>query len=96
MKKFFVIFFSLLILLTPLSSSVFAGSILLTQFDISIGYLDMQTNLENLGHTVDIVDATTSGNVAAALSSGTYDQLFLWDLTSSNYLNSADITAELR
>lgn len=31
--------------------------------------------------------------MASALSSGNYDQVFLWDLTSSSYLNAADLTA---
>lgn len=69
-----------------------AGTILLTQFDYS-GYTEMKANLEADGHTVNIVDARTGGNVAAALGATAYDQVFLWDLTSSLYLNAADISA---
>ena len=53
----------------------------------------MATTLTSAGHTVTIVDATTAGNVAGALGSASYDQVFLFDLTSSLYLNAADITA---
>lgn len=75
-----------------------AGTILLTQFDFQFSggvdvYQQMEANLEAAGHTVDIVDAKTGGNVAAALSSTSYDQVFLWDLTSSLSLNNTDITA---
>lgn len=74
------------------SISAQAGSILLTQFDYS-GYTDMKSNLESSGHTVDIVDARVSGNIASALSTGIYDQVFLWDLTASSYLTAIDINA---
>jgi hypothetical protein len=53
----------------------------------------MKNNLEDDGHTVTIVDAKTSGNIAAELATNTYDQLFLWDLTSASYLNTTDIAA---
>jgi len=69
-----------------------AGKILLTQFDYA-GYADMKANLEADGHVVDIVDATTGGNIANALGSENYDQIFLWDLTSTLYLNADDLNA---
>lgn len=74
------------------SLSANAGKILLTQFQYS-GYAEMKANLEADGHTVDIVDATVGGNVSNALTTGQYDQIFLWDLTSQLYLNSDDLNA---
>ncbi|MDF1527611.1 MAG: PEP-CTERM sorting domain-containing protein [Sedimenticola sp.] len=75
-----------------ISTPVFSGNILLTQFEYT-GYTDMKANLEAVGHTVTIVDATTGGNLAASLTSGSYDSLFLWDLSGSSYLNQADRNA---
>ena len=81
-------------ILTGLSHSVLAGTILLTQFDISsTGYGQIKSNLESDGHTVNIVNTTSGGALAAALGSGIYDSLFLWDLTSSLLLNATDTTA---
>lgn len=69
-----------------------AASILLTEFDFD-GYSQLAANLEAQGHTVDVVNARTGGAVASALSTNNYDQVFLWDLTSTRYLNSTDINA---
>ncbi|XQW83915.1 PEP-CTERM sorting domain-containing protein [Thalassotalea piscium] len=87
-----------IILALTLASSFFAvnsyaGKILLTQFDNNSGFQLMETNLENAGHTVDIIDATVTGNIASALNTGLYDQVFLWDLTSRLFLDSNDISA---
>lgn len=71
-----------------------ADNILLTQFDYGPdAYTLMASNLTASGHTVDIVDARTGGNVAAALAAEAYDQIFLYDLTASLYLNGADTAA---
>ena len=88
-------YFSLLVAGTLTLSTVSmsqADNILLTRFDFT-GYDVMEANLEADGHTVTQVDATTGGNVAAALSATSYDQVFLWDLTSTSYLNNNDISA---
>ena len=69
-----------------------ADSVLITQFDYT-GYTTMQANLQALGHTVDIVDARGGGNIAAALAATSYDQVFFWDLTSSQYVDNTDISA---
>jgi len=69
-----------------------ADRILITKFDFT-GYAAMEANLEADGHTVDVVDARTGGNLAAALGATDYDQVFLWDLTSTLYLNTADTDA---
>jgi hypothetical protein len=87
MKRLFSIF-----LLLGFAVHAQAGNILLTQFDFS-GYNEMEANLEADGHTVDIVDARSGGAVATALASGSYDSVFLFDLTSTQYLNGADIAA---
>lgn len=83
---------ALFALLLAASAPARGASILITQFEYS-GYAEMKANLEAAGHTVDIVDARTGGNVAAALGSGSYSQVFLWDLTASLYLNAADVSA---
>lgn len=71
-----------------------SGTILLTKFDVDGGaFAQMQSNLESMGHTVDIVDATIGGNVANALLDGNYNQVFLWDLTATQFLNQDDISA---
>lgn len=77
-----------------MTTSADAGSILLTTFDFGpTVYNEMEAALEANGHTVDQVDARTGGNIANALSSGSYDQVFLYDLTSSRYVNDADLNA---
>jgi len=70
-----------------------AAAILITQFDSSPGYANIQTGLVADGHSVDIVDVRTAGTLASTLGSTMYDQVFLFDLTSTTYLNSADNTA---
>lgn len=94
---------AILLLVTVVSVLSFAAqsqadNILLTRFDFASGwtadvYAAMETNLEAVGHTVTIVDAKTGGNLATALGSASYNQVFLYDLTSTSYLNAADITA---
>ncbi|WP_157973512.1 VPLPA-CTERM sorting domain-containing protein [Tropicimonas sp. IMCC34043] len=67
---------------------------LLTQFDYGpSGYSDIKTALEAKGHTVDIVNGKTGGSIATALTSSSYDLLFFYDLTSTRYVNDADISA---
>lgn len=80
--------------LLAITSQAQAGAILLTEFDYGPAvYIDMKNNLEADGHTVTIVNARTGGNVAAALASGSFDQVFLWDLTATAYLNGNDYNA---
>jgi hypothetical protein len=87
MKKLMLLFF-----LVVFSTHSYAASILITQFDYD-GYTTMASNLSSVGHDVSIVDVRTSGTLASTLSSQTFDQVFLWDLTSSLYLNNDDISA---
>ncbi|GHE78141.1 PEP-CTERM sorting domain-containing protein [Thalassotalea profundi] len=87
-----------MILALTLVSSLFAansyaGKILLTQFNLTTGFQEMKTSLESAGHTVDIVDATISGNISNSLNTNVYDQVFLWDLTNQLYLTTSDISA---
>lgn len=72
------------------STQVGAATILITQFDHS-GYTEMANALMAVGHTVDIVDVRAGGALAGALTTTTYDQVFLFDLTSTSYLNENDI-----
>jgi hypothetical protein len=74
------------------SAPTFAANILITKFDFD-GYTTMESNLEALGHTVDVVDVRTGGTLASTLGSNSYDQVFFWDLTSNSYLNNNDISA---
>lgn len=84
----------LLLLGSALAIPAFAANILITEFDNGpAGYADIQNALTADGHTVTRVDARTGGAVATALSSGTYDQVYLYDLTAALYLNGADLTA---
>jgi hypothetical protein len=69
-----------------------SASILITSFDFD-GYEDMETALENAGHTATIVDVRTAGTLAATLALGGWDQVFLFDLTSTPYLSAADTAA---
>ncbi|MEW6120463.1 MAG: PEP-CTERM sorting domain-containing protein [Pseudomonadota bacterium] len=80
------------------SSQANAAAILITQFDYQFNggtdvYAQMASNLTAAGHTVSVVDARSAGTLASTLGANSYDQVFLWDLTGSNYLNSADVTA---
>lgn len=76
------------------ASAANASSILLTEFDFGpTVYDEMETALESDGFTVDRVNARTGGNIANALMSGNYSQVFLYDLTSTRYINQADIDA---
>lgn len=74
------------------SAQSYAASILITQFDAD-GYTTMASNLSSFGHDVSIIDVRTSGTLALTLNLQTFDQVLLWDLTSSLYLNNDDITA---
>lgn len=77
------------------TSQVQAGNILITDFfgSSSPSYGHMSTSLTAAGHTVTVLDTTTGGALATALGANSYDQVFLFDLTSSLYLNAADNVA---
>lgn len=80
------------------ASQADAANILITQFDFQFSgatdvYQQMASNLTAAGHTVDVVDSRAAGTLATTLGSKTYDQVFLWDLTGSSYLNAADVSA---
>lgn len=70
-----------------------AAEILITQFDSSPGYNNISNALNSLGHSVDIVDVRTGGTLASTLAGKSYDQVFLFDLTSTQYLNGTDTQA---
>lgn len=69
--------------------------------NILIGYLggaasesaQMQAHLAADGHSVDVADVTTSGALATALGAEAYDQVFLWDVTTSPTLSVGDVDA---
>jgi len=72
-----------------------AANILITKFDFEDGqnaYTNMAATLA-AGNSVDIVDARVSGALATALASKAYDQVFLFDLTSQNYLGGSDLSS---
>lgn len=80
------------------TSQADAANILITQFDFQLSgstnvYQQMAANLTAAGHTVDVVDTRTGGTLATTLGTKTYDQVFLWDLTGSRYLNASDVSA---
>lgn len=77
-------------------SAASAGTILLTKYDYddyNNGYGNMKNTLEAAGNTVDLVDVRSGGALATALGAKAYDSVFLWDLTSSAYVNGTDISA---
>ncbi len=84
----------LLAALVALSASAQAGAatILITQFDYT-GYTEMASTLAAAGHTVNVVDTRTAGTLASTLGSTFYDQVFLFDLTGTRYLNDDDVAA---
>lgn len=82
------------VVMTFMSFNSYSARILLTEFEYGPDtYTSMKSNLENAGFTVDIVNAKIAGNVASALISNVYDQVFLWDLSSTLYLDNSDVTA---
>lgn len=77
------------------TSQAQAGNILITDFfgNSSPSYGHMSTSLTGAGHTVTIFDSTTGGALATELAANSYDQVFLFDLTDTRYLNADDNTA---
>lgn len=80
------------------SSQAGAAAILITQFDFQFNgsvdvYAQMASNLSAAGHTVDVVDVRTAGTLASTLGANSYDQVYLFDLTSILYLDTADVSA---
>jgi len=53
----------------------------------------MQTNLAADGHTVDVADTSAPGALATALGAKAYDQVYLWDVTTTPTLNVDDLSA---
>jgi hypothetical protein len=90
---------TLFVCLCALAASGSAASILVVGFDYTTNaeanptYPEFASILTGGGHTVTFVDGRTGGATAAALGSGSYSQLYMYDLTESGYLNSDDLTA---
>lgn len=83
---------SLMVVAAPPAAE--SASILITRFDIDDGaYGNMEATLEAAGHTATVVDTTTGGTLAATLGLGGWDQVFLFDLTATQFLNAADAAA---
>jgi hypothetical protein len=79
-----------------LAANANAANILITKFDFDnfrAPYTTMKATLEAAGHTATIVDARTGGSLAAALGAASYDQVYLFDLTTALYLNATDTSA---
>ena len=91
MQKKLIIFFIVLLLISP----VFGERILVTKFNNGAQYWTnaIGNHLTDFGYTVDTVNITSGGALSAALSSQSYDQIYLYDHVSTLYLNSADTTA---
>jgi len=87
--------FIAVVLLALAAAQSQAANILITKFDFDDGqnaYSNMAATLA-AGNTVDIVDARVAGNLATALGSKAYDQVYLFDLTSTLYLGGADLNS---
>jgi hypothetical protein len=96
MKRLAVRWLSLTILL-PLvfSANAYASSILISTYNwhTSSDYASLQTALESAGHTVQFVDGTATDSISNALGSASYDQVFIFDVTTTNYMSSNDLSA---
>lgn len=82
-----------LLLLVCFACSAFGAQILIVTYEASGGYDQMQTHLEDAGHTVTQVSGVTDGSLSTALSGGGFDQVFLFDLTSGAFLDGSDLAA---
>ncbi len=96
MKRFAIRWFSLAILL-PLvfSTNIYASSILISTYDYhtASNYASLQTALESAGHSVEFVNGTATDSIANALGSASYDQVFIFDVSTTNYMSSNDLSA---
>jgi hypothetical protein len=90
---------TLFVCLCALAASGSAASILVVGFDYTTNnegdptYPTFASILTGDGHTVTFVDGRTGGATATALGSGTYSQLYMFDLTESAYLDASDLAA---
>lgn len=75
--------------------SVSAERILVTKFNNGASYWAqaIPDHLQSLGYTVDVVNITAGGQLATALGTQNYSQVYLYDHLSTLYLNSTDTSA---
>ncbi|ASP47562.1 PEP-CTERM sorting domain-containing protein [Cognaticolwellia beringensis] len=69
-----------------------AGVILIGQ-TAGYNYSNIEIALETAGHSVDFVDLTTTDSVYNAFNATSYDQFFLFDVTTSNLLSGNDLSS---
>jgi hypothetical protein len=86
---------SALFLPLVISANAHASSILISTYNYhsASDYSDLQSSLEAAGHSVQFVDGTVSDSISDALGGGSYDQVFIFDVTTTNYMSSNDLSA---
>jgi hypothetical protein len=91
------VLFAILLMAVVAPPGAESASILITKFDFAdttpTAYAHMEATLEAAGHTATVVDSRISGTLASTLAMGGWDQVFLFDLSGSPYLNAADTAA---
>lgn len=69
-----------------------AGNILVADYWGS-NFTVMESALESAGHTVDFIDGRGADAIANAMGAAAYDSVFIFDVTTANYMSSNDLTA---
>lgn len=82
-----------LVVTLSLVGRVEADTILLAEIGPAANASFIQAAMQADGHTVDIVNGTGLNAIANAMSATSYDQVFLFDVTTTNYMSAADLTA---
>lgn len=70
-----------------------AASALVFSYGSSVGTTNISSALTADGHTVTNLGAISAGGLATALGSGSYDQLYMLDITTSALINADDLSA---
>ncbi len=92
--KFKIINAALIGIILSVSSFVNAGIILIGDAgQYNFDYSNIESALENAGHSVDIVNLQTNDSVHNALNATQYDQFFLFDVTEYNLLSNNDLSS---
>ncbi len=76
-----------------LTTNVYADTILMVDYYPSINISPIETQLTGAGHSVTTIDGTATDAIYTALNSQNYDQIFILDVTSQNYMSSNDLAS---
>jgi len=75
-----------------LTTSAYADNVLMVQYYNS-NLSSIENKLENSGHVVDLLDGKSADSIYNALSTQHYDQVFILDVTTTNYMSANDLNA---